>query len=143
MNATNMSEHSAVKNSITKFFSALKDMIAYECVINNIIGLMLGLLALAILEHPSFLPKLGVWYKYLTYFIEALLVYQCIKSAIKSLLIPLMVVLIAGMGFAAIQFNFDWTWLNVLWLQKIMLVGIIGVATSGYAIAFFDRCTEK
>ena len=115
---------------INKLLRMMRAMIAFEPVMANVIAISLAIGALLLLSHPTLFPKLGKYHNYLAYFLYALIVIQTIKSSTKSLLIPLSALAIAGLNFIALSINPDWIALSIEYSKMLMLLGVIGIATS-------------
>jgi hypothetical protein len=112
----------------------LKTAVAIEPIIANLfaIGIAIGLLV--ILNHPTLLPALGKYQKYLTYVMYGLIVLQTIRSARFSLLIPLLALTVASIGFFILGNHPHEVFFNVEELRKLMLLGVVGLAVSVLAI---------
>jgi len=89
---------------------------------------------LVLLNYPILFPKLGKYHHYFIYLIYGLILLQTIKSATKSLFIPVMAMIIAGVGIALLSLNPDWQFISFDVLKKMMLLGMIGVATSVFVM---------
>jgi hypothetical protein len=118
-----------------RLFSTLRLMSAFDPIIPNLIAVGLCALALTLLSFPGLVPNMGKYHAYLCYAIDAVAVCQVIKSATKSLLLPLMVIIVASLGltlgylfapFAAV--------IPLLVFKKLMLMGVVGVGVSAFTV---------
>jgi hypothetical protein len=55
---------------------------------------------------------------------------QTLKSASKSLFIPVLAISIASLGVVLLSFNPAWQYISVEILKKMMLLGAIGIGVS-------------
>jgi hypothetical protein len=121
-------------SSIQKMLKMILAMIAFEPVIANIIAICLASGILFLLSHPSLLPAMGKYHAYLTYTVYALILIQTMKSAMKSLFIPLAFLIISAIGFLALSQNPDWHFISIGLLKEMMLLSIVGGAVSVFVI---------
>lgn len=109
-------------------------MMAIEPVMVNLLAILLGLGILFLLNYPSLFPKIGKYHQYLTYAIYGLISLQTIRSATKSLFIPIIALLISGIGFLSISLNPHIPFFNMEFLKQLMLLGVIGVSAAIFVI---------
>lgn len=113
-----------------KLLNMIRVSLAIEPILANLVAIILGVGLLILLNHPSLFPQLGKWHHFLMNVTYGLILLQTIKSATKSLFIPVIAVAIAGIGIAVLSLNSDWQLISLDTLKKMMLLGMIGVATS-------------
>lgn len=113
-----------------KLLSMVRLSLAIEPILANLVAIILGMGLFILLNHPSLLPQLGKWHHFFMNVIYGLILLQTIKSATKSLFLPMTTIAIAGIGIALLSLNPDWQLISLDTLKKMMLLGIIGVATS-------------
>ncbi len=83
---------------VCKFFYTFCELAALEPIITNLIAIALCLGALLLLKFPEMLPNLGSYHKFYVYGIQGLAAFQIVKSASKSILLPLLAVFCASIG---------------------------------------------
>jgi len=74
-------------------------------------------------RHLSMSRDENIWY----HIIQLLAGYQVIRSAKKSLILPLLTIVFSGLGILAHHYSFGFM-LEVDLLKEMMLVGIMGAA---------------
>lgn len=113
-----------------KLLKMMQASLAIEPILVNLVAIILGIGLFILLNHPSLFPTLGKWHHFFMNVTYGLILLQTIKSATKSLFIPMMAMAIAGIGIALFSLNLDWQLISFDTLKKMMLLGMIGVATS-------------
>jgi len=122
---------SPVNALINDFVYRIKHMTSIEPIIGNMIAIGLAVGILALLGHPSLFPKwLTKYHIYLTYAIYFGMSIQLLKSANQSILLPLLALAIAGIGFWAMNLEPKMQLVGVTTLQLVMLLGVLGMAIS-------------
>lgn len=119
---------------IKKLFRMISTMLAIEPVLINIIAIGMAMAVLVLLNHPTLFPKLGKYHLYFINSIYILILIQTIKSSVKSSFIPFLALIAAALGYAILSLNPNLQVINVEVLQKLMLLGVIGVATTIFSI---------
>ena len=115
---------------VKKLLKMIQALLAIEPILINLVAIVLAMGILILLNYPTLFPKLGKYHQYLTYIIYALILIQTMKSATKSLFIPILAIVIAGLGMALLSFNPAWQFISLDVLKKMMLLGAIGVSIS-------------
>jgi hypothetical protein len=115
---------------VEKLLKMMQASLAIEPILVNLLAITLAIGIVVLLNHPTLFPQLGKYHHYFTYVIYGLILLQTIKSANKSLFIPVIALAIAGAGFLLLRFNLDWQWVNLDELKKLMLLGVIGLGTA-------------
>lgn len=118
------------KFQLNRFMDCSKAL-SIKPILPNAFALVLGFLILYVLGTSNLLPPMpNVIRTTLKWAVYGLLFYQVIRSAFKSIILPIGLVLIAGIGFMFLaQHWVSSTWINATWLQAAMLVGIVGIFT--------------
>jgi len=121
-------------NAIHKIAAISRAMISVEPIYSNIIALVLAAGILFLFNQPALFPNMGPYKNYMIYLLNGLIIMQTVKSATKSLLIPLFLLAIAGIGFVSRHYYPTLHLFKTEILQQLMLVGVIGIATSIFMI---------
>lgn len=123
-----------LSQTLQRIASCFRSMLAFEPIITNSIALALCCAALLIVKHPTLLPAMGKYYGYFSMLLRCLAAWQVILSARKSLLLPLLTLLVAGVGFILVAQHVELAWLPMALLKNLMLLGLIGLAVSIFSI---------
>ena len=110
-----------------------KLVLAIDPIITNIMALSLCAGLLFILESKEFSPHLGKYHNIGYRIIQLLACYQVIKSAKKSLLLPLLTIIVSIAGILAHHYSFGFL-VEIGTLQKMMLLGVIAAAVTIFYI---------
>jgi len=127
MNTAAQTIRQRLSQDLIKLGCTFKAMVALEPVMANLITIVLCGGSLYLLRFPHLLPNLGKYHAFLACSLQGLIAYQVIRSATQSLLLPLLAMIIAGVGIWLSQSDLG-TGLPVLVLSKdLLLVGILGI----------------
>lgn len=109
-------------------FMDYSEALSIKPILPNALALCIGFFMLYVLSVPNLLPNMSHWvHTALTWSVYLLLFYQVICSALKSIILPLLLVAIAGLGFIVLSQHLGKTWIDPAWLKAAMLVGIMGL----------------
>ena len=117
-----------------KLLALLRTSLAVEPILVNLMAILLAMGLLVLLHYPSLFPNLGHYHPYFSWLIYGLILLQTLKSATKSLLIPVIAIGIAGLGMLLLSFSPDASMLSLDTLKKMMLLGVIGVGISVFVM---------
>ena len=117
-----------------KLLALLRISLAVEPILVNLMAILLAIGLLVLLHYPILFPNLGHYHPYFTSIIYGLILLQTLKSATKSLLIPVIAIGIAGLGMLLLSFSPDASMLSLDTLKKMMLLGVIGVGMSVFVM---------
>jgi hypothetical protein len=122
-----------VEKSIRYYLYRMKELLqilfALEPIMINVIALVLCGVMLFVLGFRDAMPNLGKYHSYLYHGIQFLACYQVIMSGKKSLMLPLLTILIAGIGVAAHRHSVPLP-IDLSILKDMVVVGIVGTALS-------------
>jgi hypothetical protein len=118
---------------VKRFKEIMRSLFSIEPIITNLIALTICGVILFMLSYKDLIPNLGKYYLYLYRAVQFLACIQVIRSARKSLVIPLLVLLIAGIGLGT-HFMPDLLPLSLSTFKEMMLVGLIGLAVTVFYI---------
>jgi hypothetical protein len=113
-----------------KLLKMLQASVAIEPILVNLVAIILGMGLVILLNHPNLFPKLGKWHHFFINTTYGLILLQTIKSATRSLFIPVVVLCIAGVGIGLLNFIPICHWISLDFCKKLILLGVIGMGTS-------------
>lgn len=111
---------------VRNFNDTIKSLLRIDVIFNNVIALVLCSGILLILPHKSLMPDMGKYHHVFYVCVQFLAAYQILKSAKKSLILPLLTIGVSLLGMCLqdyISFLFD---LDTL--KKMLLIGLLGMA---------------
>lgn len=115
---------------VKKLLDMIQTSLAIEPILINLFAIVLGIGVLILLNYPILFPSLGKYHRYFAYIIYGLVLLQTLKSAAKSLFIPVLAISIAGIGMVFLSLNPTSQWISLDILKKMMLLGTMGVGIS-------------
>ncbi len=117
------------------FIERIKNMFSFRPIIGNVIALLLSMVALYYIFHEVDMAGFGKYRSYFAIGIQIFAAIQIIKSATRSLLLPILAMIVGGsiahsIGAHELLLHFD-----KAFYEHLMITGIIGL---GVAILTID-----
>jgi len=109
-------------------------MCSLRSVVGNIIGIGLSLISIISLHYYLGQKELQPFVMIVTYIMEASIGIQVIKSASRSIILPVFTMIFMVTFLASLKENQSWLHHPILFFQIALVVGIISVAVSVFSI---------
>lgn len=129
-----MNDHHPVHYYTSRVKGILKSVLSIDAIVMNILALLLCCILLVILNQKNMIPSLGKYHHFLYQAVELLACLQVCRSAKRSLFLPVLLMLLAGVLMVDGELLKSVISISLDMLKQIMLLGIIGMCVSIFNI---------